>query len=80
MTIPRAIFLPTQSQELTPRDQTIAANLAASLSEATPGWAAELCAMLSSGSKAELEALDSAAGGGGLPALLQRCLEEGDCV
>ena len=67
-------------QDLTPRDRTIAANLAATLDEAAPEWAAELRAMLASGSKAELEALESGGGAAGLPALLLRCLEEGNCV
>lgn len=38
-------------QELTPRDRSQATNLAASLAAAAPEWAAELQAMLASGSK-----------------------------
>lgn len=67
-------------QELTSRDRSQGANLAAALEEACPEWAAELRSMLASGSKAEIEALDSAAGPGGLPDMLLRCLEEGDCI
>ena len=42
-------------QELTPRDRSQATNLAASLATAAPEWAAELQAMLASGSKVGFE-------------------------
>lgn len=48
--IPAAIKL-RALQELTPRDRSQATNLAASLAAAAPEWAAELQAMLASGSK-----------------------------
>ena len=78
---PTAPPLPGLSlQELTSRDRAQAGNLAASLAAACPLWAAELQTMLASGSKAEIEALDSVEGAGGLVGLLLRCLEEGDVV
>lgn len=67
-------------QELTPRDRSLAANLTASLQATAPEWAAEVQAMLASGRKAELEALDTTEGAGGLPDLLLRCLEQADCI
>ncbi|PRW59963.1 Meiotic recombination SPO11-2 [Chlorella sorokiniana] len=67
-------------QELTARDRSQATNLAASLATAAPEWAAELQAMLASGSKAEIEALDTVGSAADLPDLLLRCLEQGDCI
>lgn len=45
---------PSPPQELTSRDRSQATNLAASLAAAAPEWAAELQAMLASGSKVGL--------------------------
>ncbi|KAL4859304.1 Meiotic recombination protein SPO11-2 [Chlorella vulgaris] len=67
-------------QELTGRDRTMATNLSHTLQHACPGWAAELHQMLDSGSKAEMEALDTVAGGTDLADLLIHCLEQGDCI
>ncbi|KAI7841933.1 hypothetical protein COHA_004460 [Chlorella ohadii] len=67
-------------QELTARDRSQATNLAASLATPAPEWAAELQAMLASGSKAEIEALDTVGGAADLPDLLLHCLEQGDCI
>ena len=70
-------------QELTPRDRSLAANLSAALRSACPGWAAELQQMLSSGCKAEIEALYTLEGEGGAAGFadfLEHCLEEGDWV
>lgn len=64
-------------QELTARDRAQATNLAATLGQACPAWAEELRQMLGSGTKAELEALDTAEC---LPGLLERCILEGDCL
>jgi DNA topoisomerase VI subunit A len=66
-------------QELTTRDQALATNLCATLQHVAPEWVEELRAMLASGSKAEIEALDGAAGGD-LAGLLADLLQRGDCV
>lgn len=66
-------------QDLTARDRAQATNLITALGEACPEWAAELQAMLASGSKAEIEALDTV-GVGGLRDVLLRCVEDGDCI
>jgi hypothetical protein len=58
----------------------MATNLAATLHEAAPEWAAELRQMVASGSKAEIEALETVDGGADLPELLAACLEAGDCA
>ncbi|EFN54164.1 hypothetical protein CHLNCDRAFT_135583 [Chlorella variabilis] len=67
-------------QELTARDRSMAANLSAVLRGAAPEWAAELGRMLSSGSKAEIEALETGEGGADLADLLVGYLERGDCI
>jgi hypothetical protein len=58
----------------------MATNLSHTLRHACPGWAAELHQMLDSGSKAELEALDTVDGGTDLADLLIHCLEQGDYI
>ncbi|KAL4426524.1 hypothetical protein ABPG77_008382 [Micractinium sp. CCAP 211/92] len=64
-------------QELSARDRSQAASLAATLEQACPCWAEELRQMLASGAKAELEALDTAED---LLDLLERCILEGGCI
>lgn len=71
---------PCSVQELTARDRSMAANLSAVLRGAAPEWAAELGRMLSSGSKAEIEALETGEGGADLADLLVGYLERGDCI
>ena len=80
---PHASLPPCLVQELTRRDRSLAANLSAALRSTCPDWAAELQQMLSSGCKAEIEALYTLEGEGGAAGFadfLEHCLEEGDWV